>query len=98
MLKAGRALLLLSGYIHDDGGQHRTVVEMTEAILGDKYSNLVRKFESMRRKRNDLTYESGVLMSISDSQKALSDAISLVQSILKEIELQNPQLELKLDL
>jgi len=33
MLKAGRALLLLGGYVPDDGGQHKTVVEMTTAIL-----------------------------------------------------------------
>ena len=29
MLKAGRALLLLRGYVPDDGAQHKTVVEMT---------------------------------------------------------------------
>lgn len=34
MLKAGRALLLFKGYIPADGGQHKTVVEMTGAILG----------------------------------------------------------------
>jgi uncharacterized protein (UPF0332 family) len=28
MLKAGRALLLMHGYAPDDGGQHRTVVEL----------------------------------------------------------------------
>ncbi len=33
MLKAGRALLLLEGYIPDDGSQHKTVVEMTSAIF-----------------------------------------------------------------
>jgi len=50
MLKAGRALLLLKGYRPTDGAQHKTVVEMTGAILGDKYTSLVSHFETMRRK------------------------------------------------
>lgn len=33
MLKAGRALMLLKGYVPDDGAQHKTVVEMTSAIF-----------------------------------------------------------------
>ena len=35
MLKTGRALLLLKGYIPDDGSQHKTVVDMTSLILGE---------------------------------------------------------------
>ena len=40
ILKAGRALLLLNGYVPDDGAQHKTIVDVTTAILGDKYKNL----------------------------------------------------------
>src|SRR3989338_489311 len=82
MLKAGRALMLLEEYVPDDGGQHKTVVEMTSAILGDKYRSLMEQFESMRRKRNELTYEAGGLLSLSDAQAAFTEAISLVRSIL----------------
>lgn len=57
MLKAGRALLLFKGYVPDDGAQHKTVVGVTSAILGDRYKNLVRQFENMRRKRNEITYK-----------------------------------------
>ena len=98
MLKAGRALLLLRGYVPDDGGQHKTVVEMTAAILGAKYKSLTEQFETMRRKRNDLTYEAGTLLSKSEVQKAFSDAIELVRRILTEVKAENPQLDLKLDL
>ena len=59
MLKAARALMLLKGYVPDDGAQHKTVVEMTNALLGDPYRELTEKFETMRRKRNEMTYESG---------------------------------------
>jgi uncharacterized protein (UPF0332 family) len=98
MLKAGRALMLLKGYVPDDGAQHKTVVEMTSAILGDPYRELTEKFETMRRKRNEMTYESGTLLSKSEAQKAFSDAIALVKKIFTEAKAQNPQHELKFQL
>ncbi len=98
MLKAGRALLLLKGYVPDDGAQHKTVVDVTSIILGEKYRNLTKQFETMRRKRNELTYEAGVLLSRSESEKAFLDAIALIKKILSEVKSQNPQLELKFDL
>jgi hypothetical protein len=61
LLKAGRAILLLKGYVPDDGAQHKTVVEMTGAILGDKYKNLTQQFENMRRKRNELRGKSAIM-------------------------------------
>ncbi len=98
MLKAGRALMLLKGHIPTDGGQHKTVVEMTSAILGGEYKKLVEQFETMRRKRNDLTYETRTLLSMSESQKAFSDAISLVKKISAEAKAMNPQSELKFEI
>ncbi len=98
MLKAGRALLLLKGYRPDDGAQHKTVVEITSVVLGNKYKNLTEQFETMRRKGNRMTYEAGVLLSKSEADKCFSDAISLVQKILAEAKSQNPQLELKFEL
>jgi uncharacterized protein (UPF0332 family) len=98
MLKAGRALLLLKGYVPDDGAQHKTVVEVTSIILGEKYKSLAQQFETMRRKRNEITYEAGILLTKSEAEKAFLDAISLIEKILAEVKAQNPQIELKLDL
>jgi uncharacterized protein (UPF0332 family) len=98
MLKAGRALLLFQGYVPDDGGQHKTVVEMTSGILGDQYKNLTEQFETMRRKRNEMTYETAGLLPRSEAQKAFSDAIPLVKKVLTEVKSRNPQLELKFEL
>jgi uncharacterized protein (UPF0332 family) len=98
MLKAGRALMLLQGYVPDNGAQHKTVVEMTSAILGDKYEAITGHFETMRRKRNEMTYESGTLLSKSEAQKAFSDTIGLVNKILAEVKSKNPQFELKFEL
>lgn len=98
MLKAGRALILLQGYVPDNGSQHKTVVEMTSAILGDRYKAIAGHFETMRRKRNEMTYESGTLLSKSEAQKAFSDAIALVKKIFVEVKSQNPQFELRFQL
>ena len=98
MLKAGRALLLLKGYIPSDGSQHKTVVEMTSVILGNEYRDLTGQFETMRRKRNELTYGAGVLLSVSDTKEAFSDAIALVQKVLEQVKSQNPQMKLNFKL
>jgi len=97
MLKAGRALLLLKGYVPIDGVQHKTVVDVTAAILGDDYKNLTAQFENMRRKRNELTYEPGSLLSKSESEKAFKDAVSLVKNIIREASAVNPKIQLKFD-
>ncbi|MDD5258360.1 MAG: HEPN domain-containing protein [bacterium] len=94
MLKAGRALLLSNGYVPDDGAQHRTVVEITSAILGKRYRDITDQFETMRRKRNEMTYEAGILVSKKESHKAFKDGIQLLKQILIEVKKENPQLEL----
>jgi hypothetical protein len=71
---------------------------MTGAILGGPFEELTEIFETMRRKRNEMTYESGTLLSKSEAQKAFSDAIALVKKIFAEAKAQNPQLELKFQL
>jgi len=95
ILKAGRALMLSRGYVPDDGAQHKTVVEMTSAILGDAYKDLTDQFESMRRKRNEMTYEAGTLLSKSESEKAFSDAVAVLRRALDDVKSKNRQLELK---
>ena len=98
MLKAGRALLLLYGYRPDDGAQHKTVIEVTGAVIGDEYKSLTMQFEVMRRKRNEMMYGSGSIFSRKDTDKAFLDAISLVKRILKTAKSKNPQLELEFNL
>ncbi len=98
MLKAGRALMLFKGYRPIDGAQHRTVVEMTSAIMGDKYSDIINHFETMRRKRNKMTYEAGALLSKEETRMAFSDAIALTKKILEAVKEQNPQMEMPFDI
>ena len=71
---------------------------MTSALLGERYEAITGEFETMRKKRNEMTYESGTLLSESEAQKAFSDAIALVKKILAEVKSRNPQFELKFKL
>lgn len=98
MLKAGRALLFLHGYVPSDGAQHKTVVELSSEMLGAKYKGLTDQFENMRRKRNDITYEAGVLLSGAEAEQAFGDAMSLVREVLGKVKSLNPQLEIEFNL
>lgn len=96
MLKSGRGLMLMEGFVPDDGGQHKTVIEVSGLILGEQFKIAVRKFDNMRRKRNELTYEAGVLLSARDAESALNEVHALIAGIFKKVKTRNPQFELKL--
>ena len=98
MLKAGRALLLWHGYRPDDGAQHKTVVDLTAAFLGNQFKDLTAHFETMRRKRNEMTYEAGTLLSKTEVRQSFDDSVALVQKIYKEVKAKDPQLQLDFDL
>ena len=97
MLKSGRGLMLMEGFVSDDGGQHKTVIDVSGLILGEQFKIAIRKFDHMRHKRNELTYEAGVLLSSTDAENALNEARSLISGIFKTVKSRNPQFELKLD-
>lgn len=97
MLRAGRALLFSKGYLPADGGQHRTVVELTHELLGENYSLLVKKFEKMRRRRNVFFYESDPFGTLTDAENALKTASQLTYLIEQMICAENPQLHLNFD-
>lgn len=92
MLRSGRALLFSKGHLPADGGQHRTVVELTQHLLGEEYSTLVARFEKMRRKRNVFFYESDPFGTVTEAENALKAAAQLVRVIRGTIRRENPQL------
>lgn len=97
MLRAGRALLFSKGYLPADGGQHKTVVELTHELLGKNYSLLVEKFEKMRRRRNVFFYESDIFQTTTEAENALKAASELIHVIEEMIRKENPQLHLRLE-
>lgn len=97
MLRAGRALLFSKGYLPSDGAQHRTVVELTEKILGKEYSLLVQKFERLRRSRNVFFYDAEPFGTKTEAENSLKAATQLIQTIEAFILKENPQLHFPVD-
>jgi uncharacterized protein (UPF0332 family) len=94
MLRTGRALMFAEGYRPIDGAQHKTVIDFAGAILGDDYKKMVRRFDKMRQKRNQFTYEPDIPISLTEAREALNLAtewVEQIQDVLKRI---NPQLHL----
>ena len=95
MLKTGRALLFLYNLRPADGAQHKTVIQVCETILDKKFKSLAEQFERMRRKRNELTYEYGGLLSRAEVEAALHDAEIWIHAIAAKVKEKNPQFEFK---
>lgn len=96
MLKAGRALLFMENLRPADGAQHKTVIQVCEFILGKAFKELASQFETMRRKRNELTYEYGALLSRIEIEAALNGAEAWIQAVAQKVKEKNPQFELPL--
>ncbi len=95
MLRSGRAFLFSKGYLPTDGGQHRTVVELTGKLLGKDYIDLVEKFERMRRMRNQFFYEAPPFGTMTEAQNSMKTASQLIRIIERMIRDQNPQRHFK---
>jgi len=94
MLRAGRAIMFLSGYRPEDGGQHKTTVEFASLVMGEKYGNLTRRFDQMRRRRNLFTYDPTDNLTEKETLEALKAAKRFVHEIVQWIKEKDPQLEL----
>lgn len=91
MLRAGRALLFSKGYLPANGAQHKTVVELTQTLLGKNYSLLVTKFEKMRRRRNVFFYDLDPFGSSTEAENALKTASELISVIKTLIRKEHPE-------
>lgn len=71
MLKIARALVFLQGFRPIDGQQHKTTIKISGEILGKDFNQLIKRFDKMRRKRNQLIYDSLVPPSKKETKDAL---------------------------
>jgi uncharacterized protein (UPF0332 family) len=95
MLRTGRALMFSFGYRPIDGQQHKTVVSFCEHMLGAEFLNLVKHFDRMRKKRNRFTYdEPGLLVTQTETEKALQSARQFFRKVTSFIQEKNPQKKL----
>jgi len=92
MLRCGRALMFLKGFRPDDGQQHKTVIDFTAVILDPQYSDLLTKFDMMRRKRNQFTYDPLLPVSKTEAENAIKSAKEFAAKITEFIKKENPQL------
>ncbi len=97
MLRCGRAIIFLRGYRSVDGQQHKTIIELSGEILGKGFKNLIKRFDRMRRKRNQFTYDPFLPVSKIEAENALKTAEEFVAKVIKQVQEENPQLRLNLD-
>jgi len=84
MIRCGRAIMFMEGYRPTDGQQHKTVIELAGKILGEeKFINIVKKFDNMRRKRNQFTYDPSLPVSKLEAKNALKTAEEFVKKIIE---------------
>ena len=81
MLKVARALIFIRGFRPDDGQQHKTTIDVAGRILGPDFSDLIAKFDKMRRKRNELTYDPLLPLSKIETENALKNANEFFQRV-----------------
>jgi len=97
MLRAGRALMMSFGYKPKGRDQHKTIVQFTRSILGNKFNELIRKFDRMRRKRHDFIYEPDKPIPRQEAEDALTNSEALVEQISSFIKEKDPQKKLGYD-
>ena len=92
MLRCGRSIVFMKGYRSVDGQQHKTIIELSGEILGKAFKNIIMKFDRMRRKRNQFTYDPFIPVSKTEAKNALITAESFVKIVLELFQKENPQL------
>jgi uncharacterized protein (UPF0332 family) len=94
MLKTACALVFLQNYRPSDGRQHVTSIEVAGKILGPEFNKLIHMFGKMRKKRNQLTYEPMLPLSLTEAKNGLKTAKSFLNKARKILDKQYPQMNL----
>jgi len=92
MLRCGRSIVFMKGYRSVDGQQHKTVIELSGEILGKEFKNIIKKFDRMRWKRNQFTYDPFIPISEIEAKNALVTAENFVKIAIGLVRKENSQL------
>jgi len=92
MLRCSRSMVFIKGFRSVDGQQHKTIIELSGEILGKEFKDTIKKFDRMRRKRNQFTYDPFLPVSKIEAENALKTAGGFVKTVVKLIQKENPQL------
>lgn len=74
MLQASKTLMYSNGFRPSGIGHHATIVEFAGIVLGNKYSEIIDVFDTMRRKRNTAIYDIAGLISLKEATDAIKHA------------------------
>jgi uncharacterized protein (UPF0332 family) len=81
IIRTGRALMFSRGYLPTAKNSHKTIMEFTGLVLGDKYRDLMLHFNRMRRKRHNFIYDSQNHTTVSEAESAIKTARELIDKI-----------------
>lgn len=95
MLKASLGLMLSYEYRPRSlPGRHKIIIEFAGKKLGQEFNELIKKFDRMRRKRNQVIYEPLLFISKTEALDSIKTAKKYLKIIEKEIQKKNPQKKL----
>jgi len=94
MLRAGRAIVFLQGFRPVGKQQHKTVVDFSGLVLGEEFRKLTKRFDAVRRKRHEFTYEPVFPVTMREAKDALHTAGEFVEKVIGFVKEKNPQMDL----
>jgi len=92
LLQISRTVLLLNGYLPDDGEQHKTTFYVASLLLGADFKILIDRIDRYRIKRNQCLYQPLDLISSSEAEGILSISQKFCEKTEKYFRSKNPQL------
>jgi hypothetical protein len=94
LLQISRAVMLTAGYRPADGEQHKTTFVAAGEILGPDFSDLIRRIQKFRIKRNACVYDPGGLIGKVEAEAIHRTAKSFWARVRERLERIDPQLRL----
>ena len=94
MVRASKALIYSKGYLPTAKKSHKTIVELTNLILGNEYENLIGHFSRMRRRRHDFIYDSKNHITSHEAKSSIEAAKKLVDEIIILVKNENLEKDL----
>jgi len=86
MFKATLALMAVHGFRIGTIEQRKAAVQFLRATLPAGLESVLAAFDKMRQRRNDLSYDAGVVVSRTDADEASKQAAILIEAIGKLVD------------
>ncbi len=84
-------MMYAKGFLPTTKNTHKTIVDFTGVILGQKYDTLISKFNRLRKQRHNFIYESENGVTLEEANSAIETAKELLKEIKNVVNKLNPQ-------